>query len=332
MRGNRPRFPGRLRSRRHVRFAVALTVAGLLSTLAAKGQVIGFGRVKAARRQPAPAAENLPATDILEADAFALLAGPRPDFDRISRATPTTKPTAPAGEQNSWSDLVSGAILADEVKRCLGPLQEATASQTAFNGGVASALDRFSLVAVAFGLMADYDKPNDIRSSWRAAAAGLRDRFARVASHCDRDGLRAFPEARSRTSDLESLIRGETIDAEPEPQSSFQWSQLCDRAVLMRRLEAADTALARSTASADTFADEPEAVLHEAEIVAALGRLIVQETFVDWDDETYRGYAETMQREAKTLRKAVNEGDYDTARIAAKAVSQACSTCHEDYR
>ncbi len=306
-------------------------VATLLSLAAASGQVIGLGSGQPARRQPAPAAEQLPASDIIEPDALQLLVGPRPDFTDAKTSTTAPSPTQGGGSQ-PWSALISGATLADEIKLSLPPLQEATATQTAFNSNLATALDRFHIVSVVFGLMAAYDKPNDLRSSWRAAAAGLRDQFARVASHVDRDGGKAYPEARSRAEDLAALILGETVAAEPDEQQPFQWSQLCDRAVLMRRLEAADRTLTRGTASADAFAENPEQLLHETEIIAALGELIVREAFTDWDDDTYRGYAATMQGEALTLRKAVQQGDHETAGRAAKAITQSCSACHEDYR
>lgn len=307
-----------------------LVAFGLAVAVTASGQVIGFRAGELARRQPAPAAENLPASDVIEADAFALLTGPRPDFTAKTRDSGGPA-AAPADGSAAWSSLVSGATLADEVKLGLPPLQQATASQTAFNSSVEAAIDRFSIVAVTFGVMAVYDKPNDLRSSWRAAAAGLRDRFARVAHHCDRDGPQAYAEARARTTDLEALIFGETIAAEPDGEPP-QWSQLCDRAVLMRRLETADGILKQGTATKEAFAEDPEKLLHEAELVAVLGRLLVQKAFTDWDDDTYRDYSATMQQAALNVRAALQKGDHEAARTAASAITQACSTCHGDYR
>jgi len=307
-----------------------VTLAFLIPPLAS-GQVIGLGSGKPARRQPAPAAERLPASDIIEPDALRLLTGPRPNF-ASPKAAAGTPLQAEGGDSRPWSTLVSGATLADEIKLSLPPLQQATETQTAFNSNLAPALDRFHMISIVFGLMAAYDKPNDIRSSWRAAAAGLRDQFARVASHVDRDGGKAYAEARVRAEELAALILGETINAEPDEEQQFQWSRLCDRSVIMRRLEMADRALTQGTSAEAVFRDEPEGLLHEAEIVAAFGELIVQEAFVDWDDDTYRGYAATMQQEALTLRKAVQQADYETAGRAAKAITQSCSTCHEDYR
>lgn len=305
--------------------------AAILIPASASGQVIGIGSGKPARRQPAPAAEQLPVSDIIKPDALQLLSGPRPNFAGAKQNSDAPL-QAESGGSRAWSMLVSGDTLADEIKRSLPPLQQATETQTAFNSNLATALDRFHMIAVVFGLMAVYDKPNDIRSSWRTAAAGLRDQFARVASHVDRDGGKAYAEARMRAEELAALILGETINAEPDEEQQFQWSRLCDRSVVMRRLEAADRTLTQGTAAEAAFRDEPERLLHEAEIIAVFAELIVREAFADWDDDTYRGYAATMQQEALTLRKAVQQADYETAGRAAKAITQSCSTCHEDYR
>jgi cytochrome c556 len=39
-----------------------------------------------------------------------------------------------------------------------------------------------------------------------------------------------------------------------------------------------------------------------------------------------------MKKHALEVRTAINEGNYDNARTAAKAINQSCSTCHADYR
>ena len=320
------------RGRKNWRLVSASCVAAAIFLPAsAAGQVIGIGSGQPARRQPAPAADQLPTSDIIEPDALGLLTGPRPNFAGGKQVG--NEPLQPeSGGSRAWSMLVSGATLADEIKLSLPPLQRATETQTAFNSDLATALDRFHVISVVFGLMGAYDKPNDIRSSWRTAAAGLRDQFARVASHVDRDGGKAYAEARMRAEELAALILGETITAEPDEEQQFQWSRLCDRSVLMRRLEAADRRLTQGTAAEAAFRDEPERLLHEAEIIAAFAELIVREAFPDWDDDTYRGYAATMQQEALTLRKAVQQADYETAGRAAKAITQSCSTCHDGYR
>lgn len=288
------------------------------------------------RRQPAPRAEQLPTSRVIEADAFTLLEGPRPDFAAAATRSVSPSTTAPGTStavSSTWSRLIAASTLTDEIKHAQLPLQQATASQTAFNGSIDTAVNQFSLVAVAFGLMAVHDdREGDLRSSWKKQAAALRDRFANAASACNREASKAFPEAQAAAQDLMSLIRGESISAPAASDQPFQWSQLCDRGVLMQRLKLADETLISGTASADAMAEDPDQLRHEAEIVAALGELIVQEAFIDWDDDTYREFATAMRDQAVSLQAALEKQDAEAARLTAKAVHQSCDACHQEYR
>jgi len=176
------------------------------------------------------------------------------------------------------------------------------------------------------------DREGDLRSSWKQQAAALRDRFANAASACNREASKAFPEAQAAAEDLMSLIRGESISAPSASGQPFQWSQLCDRGVLMQRLKLADETLISGTASADAMAEDPDQLKHEAEIVAALGELIVQEAFIDWDDDAYRDFATAMRDQAVNLQAALEKQDAEAARLTAKAVHQSCDACHQEYR
>ena len=290
------------------------------------------------RRQPAPRAEQLPTSKIIVPDAFELLEGERPDFAAAAAAAAQTPAAGAAGtdQQSSstgWSQLIAASTLTDEIKDAEIALKKITATQTDFSRSISSAIDSFSLVAVAFGLIHVHDdREGDIRSSWKQQAAGLRDRFARAASECDREGSKAYDAARAGADDLTALIRGETITAEPDKNQPFQWSRLCDRAVLMRRIDRADKTLTAGTATAEAMEDAPEQLRREAEMVAVLGELIIQEEFIDWDDDAYRELAATMRDEAVRCRDALGEKKADPARQAAKAIKQSCSSCHSEYR
>ena len=100
----------------------------------------------------------------------------------------------------------------------------------------------------------------------------------------------------------------------------------------MRRLKLADERLISGTASEEIFSNSTDQLIHASEIVACFGELLVQPEFVDWDDSDYKIHAEKMKEHALEARTAINEGNYDNARNAAKAISQSCSTCHADYR
>ena len=312
-----------------------LACEGLLLHRVAAEPLLG-SRQFSGRRQPAPQAEHLPKTKIILPDAFELLQGERPDFAASAAAATTAASSARTVQQSlstGWSLLIAASTLTDEIKNAELTLRKITATQTAYSRSVSSAIDSFSLVAVAFGLIAVHDdREGDIRSSWKQQAAGLRDRFARAASACDREGSKAYDAARAGADDLAALIRGEPITAESDESPPFKWSQLCDRAVLMRRIDKADKALTTGTATAESMEAALEQLQREAEMIAVLGELIVQKEFIDWDDDAYRKFASTMRDEAEKCRRALSEKKTDSARLAAKSIKQSCSTCHDEYR
>ena len=52
----------------------------------------------------------------------------------------------------------------------------------------------------------------------------------------------------------------------------------------------------------------------------------------DGDDESYAGFAKTMQAAAGEIVDAVKLNSYDQARAAAGKIDKACSQCHDAYR
>jgi cytochrome c556 len=100
----------------------------------------------------------------------------------------------------------------------------------------------------------------------------------------------------------------------------------------MSRLESADEKLAAAVAGKGDFDKQLERVVHEAEMVAAIGEAIQQKDFEFHDDDTYRGYAAAMRDAGVAARDAARKKDYDAARTAVGALKKSCDACHGEYR
>lgn len=273
-------------------------------------------------------------------DAFATLEGPRPDFAAIApgaslaAAAGTASSTQPQGGPSvgggfKWSALVSPDTLADEIKDMKARVAAAVASVSDFKGGgYDEARVGFSTIALAFAVIAEHD--GDVR--WKKEAEQARDLFARVGVNCKVGTNQSFAEAKARVDDLGTLLDGSPIEAKAEREDDFKWSQVAGRPALMARLEAADSLLAATTASKDDFTKQVEKLLHDAEMVAAIGEAIQRPDYEYHDDDTYRGHAAAMRDAAVKAREAAMKGDYDAARTAVGAVKKSCDSCHGDYR
>jgi hypothetical protein len=320
-------------------WAVALGVASTAGLTLGVG-VAAAAKPKAPVRRAAPPAAtwDKATTGTFFDNAFSVLSGPRPEFGTAPRPTPSgsaasgqpvTGPAASGGGGFKWSSLISEDTLVDEIKSHHERLTPAVTSTSTFKGGGYDTARRsFSMLAVAFGLIAVYDQ--DVR--WKKDAATARDLFARAGFNCKTATDQGFNESKLRIEDLGQMMNGNSPDGKPDRDDDFIWSQAAARPALMARLEEAEKAVATGLSSSSEFAKAQAAIVHEAEIVAAIGEVIGQPDFEFHDDESYLTLSHGMRDAAVRVRDAAMKKDYDAARAAAGGISKACSSCHESYR
>jgi len=312
-------------------------VVGMIAALATNGSLLAQ---QAERRAKAPEFNNTTTSIIFFKDVFAeALQGERPEILSENRQAPAMAPGSSGGMQSpaatgggsagEWADIISPTTLQDEVKRLNNQLAETVQNVRRFNGGGFEEARRdFTELALLFEIIAEHD--GDVR--WKEYALTARDSFARAGFNAKVGTDNSFKEAKLRAEDLEQLVRGgslETRDADPKAT----WDEIADRPPLMERLEIGyQKRLKPMTASASEFKDNLEDVLHEAEIIAAIGHAMQKEGFEYYDDDDYVGFSQQMQEAALKVVQAVKDNDADAARTATGEVGQACTLCHESYR
>lgn len=316
-------------SRPTVSIAVAALLVGIVATAADRGAP------RPRRRAAAPTSFDKATTGTFFSDAFDTLQGPRPAFTTGSATARTAAGRSEAATAGAvvggfaWSQIVSEETLTDEVKDRKADVAAAVAKSSDFKGGgYDAAREAFSSVALAFGVIAAYDR--DIR--WKKDAATARDLFARVGVNCKVGTDQSFAESKARLEDLEALLDGGSPQGKPDRDEDFRWSQVAARPALMNRLERGEGVIGAALASRGDFDRGLDRILHDAEIVAVIGEAIQQPDYEYHDDDTYRGYAGAMRAAALTLRAACREKDYEAARAAASLLKKSCDACHGDYR
>lgn len=237
-----------------------------------------------------------------------------------------------AGGSSEWAKIISPTTIQDEVKRLNSQLLDTVQNVRKFNGGgFEDARRDYTELAMLFAIISKYN--GDVR--WKEDALVARDLFARAGFNSKVGTDNSFKEAKSRSRDLEELVRGTSIPVPDGPEADPQatWDAIADRPPLMQRLEIAfDQRVKKMTANESEFQSNIEDILHEAEIIAAIGHAMQKEGFEYYDDEDYVGYCQQMQDAALAVVQAVKDNNADAARKAAGDVGQACSACHESYR
>ena len=291
----------------------------------------------APRRAKPPRFDKSPVANVFFENVLEHVTGERPVGGAVPPAVAEVRrpsSTASAGEagpggNSVWSQLISATVLEDEVKSLKLAVDEAVTTPGRFQSqGYRAAHDDFGILAVLFGIIARYE--GDVR--WKEQAPAARDLFARAAANTAVGSAQVFNEARQRRQDLQDLVSGARLTVTPDV-SSGDWSTIVERAALMRRLETAyQINVTPIVNSAAEFSGRKSALLHEAQMIAALAEVLQQPGMMDADDDTYAEFAEQMKQAALAIVEAARQENYEAARQAAGEVSKSCSQCHELYR
>ena len=247
-----------------------------------------------------------------------------------SAAGGAADPGPAAGGEFAWSKLIASESLVDEIKSYQNVVKEDVKTPSDFKGdGFKKARRDFTFLAVAFGVVAEYD--GDVR--WKNQAAAAREMFARTGVNCKVATDGAYNDAKLRADDLGGLIRGETLPTPPNLETKTAWAKVANRPPLMNRLEMAQqNRLAVWTANQADFSKNVDAIYREAQIVAMLAEVIQREGFEFTDDNSYKGFARDMQKQALDIAEGAKAKNFDQARLAAGNLAKACSNCHGSFR
>lgn len=316
------------RDRTKVRVCSVICLVSVVALIAS-----GQGR-EAANRAKLPTFDPVKTNRIFFADVFARLDGERPANPNV-RIAPQTDGGVPVGGEPStaqsyaWSKIISGPTLEDEVKAIkLATDKNITTPQDFAGRGYKEIRRDFSVLAMLFAIINEYD--DDVR--WKKDAAAARDIFARTASNAKAGNNNVYNESKKRKDELLDLINGSSLANKPGEEAN-DWERIADRSPLMQRLASAqEEKLAAWTSSTDSFSEEIERVMHEAEIIAAIAETLTREGMEDGDDETYAEFADLMKTSALDIVAAVKSNNAEQARKATGEIAKACSDCHDNYR
>jgi hypothetical protein len=229
-----------------------------------------------------------------------------------------------------WSSLISASTIEDEVKAQTSPLAKATKTPIAFKGGGNHpARMHFTELAMLFGIIDQYD--GEVR--WKKDAGGLREIFRRAGVNCKVVTDNSFKAAHQRSDDLAQLISGAKIEL-PIAVPDAKWAEIANRPPLMTRMgrEGYSARIQVWTSDTREFSKNRNALLREAQIVAAIARVIQDPSYEFADDDTYLGYAQDLETQALQIVEAVKDDSRVSAQSAAGQVNKACTACHVNYR
>lgn len=262
------------------------------------------------------------------------LVGPRPSQSQILASKTPAKKTAETRTTDkstafAWSKFIDREVIEDEVKFVQQRLTKQVTTPVRFKSDYGAVRQSFSSLSMLFAIVNEYDA--DVR--WKKDAIAAQAAFARAAANSRVGSQQAYQGAKLRLLDLTDMVRGGNFAGKAPANPNIDWANVVDRGTLMEMLETSfgDT-LKPGTASKTEMAKTAESVLHQANMVAAIGQVLTKEGMDEADEEDYAKYAIEMRDAARKLSLAVKSNDYDSASSAANAISQSCSNCHDEWR
>lgn len=267
-------------------------------------------------------------------DAFR---GERPSLKSLRAARNETKSSEKSasaggsvegGQSGPWDKLISPVSIEDEIKRLRLHYDSVVTQPGPFkSGGYEEARLDLMVMSSLFAIITEYQ--GDVR--WKDQAGAARDLFARTAFNCNAGTTQVFNEAKSRKDDLQDLMSGSGLRGR-KTEDGNDWSAIADRSPMMEYADTLHEALRQATNNEDTLKAEPNEAIRPAELLAALGRILVQEGMDESDDEDYAALSRSMTDASLAVRTALERNDFEAARKAVGAVTQSCDACHEQYR
>jgi hypothetical protein len=233
-----------------------------------------------------------------------------------------------AGSQGPWDGLISAVSLEDEIKRRKLHYDSLVTQPGPFkSGGYQDARLDLMVMASLFAIISEYD--GQVR--WKEESAAARDLLARSAFNFNSGTNQIFNEAQARKNDLQDLISGSGLRGRKAEEGN-DWATIADRSPLMEYAESLTDQLSDATNSEDNFKQDPVAVRRPAELLAVLGRILVQEGMDQADDEDYAALSTAMTDASLSVRRGLELDDYDAVSKAIGDVTQSCDNCHAEYR
>ena len=264
--------------------------------------------------------------EVFFVDARKHLSGERPQpVSPLDEAARDTKLSTNVQKSSKWSALIEADTLTTEVKRIHNQLGTLLARPGAFkSGGHADCRRNFSLLALLFGVAAEYDQ--EVR--WQPLASRTRALCSQAAKHCEQPSDKSFALATEVHAQIAELLSGQMNDRRvPNGEEPI------DRGQLMLSMElTVEEKISPRLASQKDFRRRRSEVAHESQLLAVLARTICRVPYDYADDVSFVELAREMQRASRQLTKASHEGAYEAARQAAGRVTRSCSECHDVYR
>ena len=234
--------------------------------------------------------------------------------------------TAAAGD--SFGEVISAAVLEDEIKNIRNFLNENLQSVGTFNSSMLMIPPKAATLGALAGVAMEL--PEAI--TWKEDASYIRN----LAKQMNADTLRSGPKDQKRLLELyeaisDTLNRSRPASAEPLPESEG-FAEVSEMRLLMHRMDEAEKRMKTEAGTDGAMNSKKDMVAHEAALMATFAKIVTLPGYGYEDDPKFKGYANDVVKAALAIKAAAESNDFATYELSLTKVSTTCSNCHSDYK
>jgi cytochrome c556 len=241
--------------------------------------------------------------------------------------TATAEKIARTGK-NDWNSLVDIDILDAEVKRIRNDLTAQLQSVGKYN----SHYQDIALAGATLALVGEIVAEHSGSASWKSHAPLVRDLGMKIHDSAQAAGGPALHATKASYEELVDVLDGNAPAGAAAAQPQRDFSEIAKRDSVMKRMDRSFQWLKKSGPAQQILKKQSANALHEASLLAALGRVITAGHYDSADDPKYKDHAEDLTKSAAAIAAAVKSNDPTAFTDAVNRVQKRCDACHADYR
>lgn len=168
--------------------------------------------------------------------------------------------------------------------------------------------------------------------SWKANAPLIRDLGMKIHDAAKAPGASALHATKTAYEELVDALDGNASASAAAAQPQRDFSEVAKREAVMKRMDHSFQWLKKGGPAPQILKKQAANALHEASLLAALGRVITVGHYDSADDPKYKAHADDLTKSAAAIAAAVKSDDPTAFADAVNRVQKRCDACHADYR
>lgn len=236
------------------------------------------------------------------------------------------KPVA-SGGGIAWADFISIDILQDETKKVRNDLASAMKGPGDFNKKCKEIGWDAALLAGLAGIAIEHSEA----ASWKANAHYIRDFSSELSNAAVEPRKEYYDKSKVAYEKLAAVFSGSIPADAGDVPAKRPFHESADRTGLMKRIHNGNEWLRLNINNEAKLKSGKETILHEAALVAALGKIIATEGYAGTDEDEYQKYAKNLIDGAKEAAGAANDQSFPKFTEAINKIGKSCTECHPKY-